>query len=110
MDLFSKPPLQRTDECKALEENYMNCMLQKALKDKVLNNRCVMDSILWFHMECPKDVAKFDEPLEFKRKWRHFFAQTKATAELLLEETEETIRLRNQYEHIPYPEDVKKNV
>jgi len=100
MDLFYKPALQRPDECRALEENYMNCLMQKSLKDKVMNNRCVMDSILWFHMECPKEVAKFDDPIEFKRKWRNFFAQTKATAELLMVEDDETKRMRAEYGHV----------
>ena len=63
MDLFYKPPQQRPDECAALEENYMNCLLQKAMRDRVFNNRCVMDSILWFHLECPKAAAKFDDPV-----------------------------------------------
>ena len=35
MDFFYKPPIQRPDECAALEENYMNCLLQKSLKDRV---------------------------------------------------------------------------
>jgi hypothetical protein len=35
MDYFYAPPLQRDDECAALEDNYMNCLMQKALKDKV---------------------------------------------------------------------------
>ena len=59
----------------------MNCLLQKAMRDRVLTNRCVMDSILWFHLECPKSVAKFDDPLEFKRKFRDFFADTRTAAE-----------------------------
>lgn len=75
MDLFYKPPLQRPDECTALEENYMNCLFQKALRDRVQNNRCVLDSILWFHLECPKAAAQFDNSLEFKRKVRDFLAE-----------------------------------
>ena len=100
----------RKDECKALEENYMNCMLQKVLKDKVLNNRCRLDSVLWFHLECPLDVAKFDDPIHLKRKWRNFFAETKATAELLMVENDEEKRMRSEYGHIPYPEDAKEKV
>ena len=56
MDLFYRPPLQRNDECEKLEENYMNCLYQKALNDKVYTNTCVLDSVLWFHLECPKWV------------------------------------------------------
>ena len=59
----------------------MNCLMQKAMRDRVLTNRCNMDSILWFHLECPKNVAKFDDPIEFKRKFRDFFADTRSAAE-----------------------------
>ena len=78
MDQFYIPPKQRKDECDALEKNYMNCMLQKALKDKVFVNMCVLDSVLWFHLECPRAASRFDDPVEFKRKWRDFFASQKS--------------------------------
>ena len=52
--------------------------MQKALKDKVLVNRCVLDSVLWFHVECPRWVDKYDDPIEFKKKFRDFFAQNKS--------------------------------
>ena len=81
MDIFYKPPMQRADECKALEENYMNCLMQKALKDKVLVNRCVLDSVLWFPLECPRAFGKFDDPVEFKKKFRDFFSQNKSIME-----------------------------
>ena len=45
MDYFYKPPLQRTDECTKLEENYVNCLMQKALNDKVAGNKCVLNSV-----------------------------------------------------------------
>ena len=108
MDLFYKPPLQRPDECSALEENYMNCLLQKAMRDKVFNNRCVMDSILWFHLECPKASAKFDDPVEFKRKFRDFFAETRTAAENVTSQTDEQRRIRDEYYHVAYPEDVRE--
>ena len=69
-----------------------------------------MDSILWFHLECPKDAAKFDDPIEFKRKWRNFFAATKATAEMLMVEDDEAKRQRKEFGHMQYPEDVKEHV
>ena len=78
MDFFYKSPMQRPDECKALEENYMNCLLQKALKDRVFNNKCVLDSVLWFHLECPKSVQAFDDPNTFKLKFRDFFSDVAA--------------------------------
>lgn len=85
MDFFYKPPMQRPDECKALEDNYMNCMVQKSLKDRVMTNRCVMDSILWFHLECPKAAQAFDDPNTFKLKFRDYFAHLKLDAQILYE-------------------------
>ena len=106
MDIFYKPPLQRPDECKRLEENYMNCLMQKALKDKVITNRCVMDSILWFHTECPKAAAEFDDKDAFKLKFRRWFAMQRNTAEALLTNSEEDVRLQTTFERVNYPEDV----
>lgn len=62
--------------------------MQKAMKDRVLNNKCVLDSILWFHLECPKYVAKYDDPNEFKRKFRNFFADLRHQRKLFYEESE----------------------
>ena len=108
MDIFYKPPLQRPDECEALEENYMNCLMQKAMKDNVIANKCVMDSILWFHLECPKSAAKFDDRVELKRKFRDFLALTKTQAEDVMKQSDASKRMQQQYAHVPYPEDVKQ--
>jgi len=109
MDLFYVPPLQRPDECQALEENYMNCMVQKSMKDRVLTNRCVLDSILWFHLECPKAASKFDDPVEFKRKFRNWFAYQRASAELVFRKTDEMKALDKEFGHARYPEDIKSS-
>ena len=85
MDFFYKPPQERPDECGALEENYMNCLMQKALKDRVTSNRCRMDSILWFHLECPKSRDKFDNPVDFKLKWRDWFAEQNRDANMVFD-------------------------
>ena len=69
-----------------------------------------MDSLLWFHLECPKDAAKFDDPLEFKRKFRNFFALQKANAELLLVKSDEEKRIYNEYGHQAYPEDIREKI
>lgn len=105
MDFFYKPNSARPDECKALEENYMNCMLQKALKDRVMTNKCVMDSILWFHLECPKQAAAFDDPDTFKLKFRDFFAYAKADAEIIYT-PDVTDQLRVEYDTTRSPDDV----
>ena len=108
MDLFYKPPLQRPDECQALEENYLNCMFQKALRDRVLTNKCNMDSILWFHLECPKSVARFDNPLDFKRKIRDYIAEQRAYLDTMGAQTDEAKRVKAQYGFLGYPEDLKE--
>ena len=110
MDLFYKPPLQRRDECEALEDNYMNCLLQKAMRDRVNASRCNMDSILWFHLECPKAAAKFDDPNEFKVKFRDMFANLRANYEAVNDTSEEEKRIDKMYNYLPYPEDVKEVV
>jgi hypothetical protein len=107
MDYFYKPPLQRDDECQALEDNYMNCLMQKALKDKVLVNKCVLDSVLFFPLECPKWHAKFDDPVEFKLKWKKFIAETKSTANYWLYESDKDKKLKKEFSHALYPEDIR---
>ena len=107
MDFFYKPPMQREDECAVLEENYVNCLMQKALKDRVMNNKCVLDSILWFHLECPKAAGRFDDPDTFKAKFRDFFAHTKLDAQVLYEQPEHMQKLREEYDVYNSPEDVR---
>ena len=104
MDFFYKPPMQRPDECEALEENYINCLVQKSLKDRVFTNKCVMDSILWFHLECPRHAQAFDDPSTFKLKFRDFFAHQKHDAQILYEKPEHLERLRKEYDTYPGPD------
>ena len=85
MDIFYKPPLQADAECKALEMNYMNCMMQKALGDRVDEEYRVKDYILWYHLECPKWVEKWDDPNEFRGKWRNWFTARNHEAKLFSE-------------------------
>ena len=108
MDTFYKPPMQRQVECKALEENYINCLFQKSLKDKVIVNRCVLDSVLWFHLECPKAASKFDDPIEFKKKFRDFFATNKSIAEATKDQSATQMRMKKAYGYqTSYPEDLQ---
>ena len=84
--------------------------MQKSLKDKVFVNRCILDSVLWFPIECPRAFGKFDDPVEFKRKWRDFFAQNKSIMENLSHKTESEKRLKKEFgHHRGYPEDIKYN-
>ena len=111
MDTFYKPPVQRRVECGALEDNYMNCLFQKAMQDKVFVNRCVLDSVLWFHLECPRAAAKFDNPIEFKKKFRDFFAHNKSIADSVRQNMSNADkRVQKQYGFQGgYAEDVKIN-
>ena len=73
-------------------------------------NRCVLDSILWFHTECPKDASAFDDPVEFKRKFRDFFAANKTIADNASFRTETDKRIRKEYGYQSgYAEDMKPN-
>ena len=107
MDFFYKPPVQRADECQELEKNYMTCLLQKALKDRVFNNRCNMDSILWYHLECPQSSAEFDEPDTFKLKFRDLFAAQKFDREIMEQPLEHMERLRKEYNSNVGPDDIR---
>ena len=89
--------MQRRVECAALEDNYMNCLFQKAMNDKVMVNRCVLDSILWFHLECPKAASAFDDPMQFKRKFRDFFAHNKSIADATKNTTASAKRVAESY-------------
>ena len=75
MDLFYKPPLEGPSECESLENNYMNCIIQKAIRDRVTFNKCVIEHILWFHLECPRYAEKFDDPSFFKLRFRELFEE-----------------------------------
>ena len=66
-----------------------------------------MDSILWFHLECPKARDKFDDPTEFRIKWRDWFAENNAHAKALLTEEDEIKRIRKEFDAHIYPEDIK---
>ena len=86
----------------------MNCLMQKALKDHVMVNRCVLDSVLWFHVECPRWADKFDDPVEFKKKFRDFFAHNKSIYDNLNQKTRAQERIKKAYGYqSAYPEDMQ---
>lgn len=63
-DQFYIPPLQLRKECIPLEKNYLFCLLQKALKDRTINQTCSLQGVMDFHLECPDYLKKFDDPKE----------------------------------------------
>jgi len=66
-----------------------------------------MDSILWFHVECPRHAAAFDDPNTFKLKFRDFFSHLRASAQVLYETPEHMDRLRLEYDTNLNPDDVR---
>ena len=48
------------NECKYLEKNYLECLLQKGLKDRVETPKCNLEYVWYFHTECPDYVKKYD--------------------------------------------------
>ena len=61
-DIFYIPPRQKAAECRYLEKNYISCILQKALKDRISSPVCDLSGVIYFHIECPAYVKKFDAP------------------------------------------------
>ena len=85
----------------------MNCLMQKSLKDKVFVNGCNLDSVLWFHLECPRASGQFDDPIEFKKKFRDYFANMKSVRDSI-KENETQKRVRREYGfQTSYPEYIK---
>ena len=78
------------------------------MRDRVKVDRCVLDSILWFHVECPKQVAKFDNPNTFRRKFRDMFADLKSGLHVIVDQDSEEKRIEAAYNFNPYPEDIKE--
>ena len=58
-------------------------------------------------MECPKSKDRFDDPVEFRLKWRDWFASQKRDAELLIDTSEERQRVSQEFDAHIYPEDLK---
>ena len=81
-------------------------MMQKALGDNVKHNRCKLESILWFHLECPKWAEEYDDPIGFKRKFKSLFEE-QIIAKLMLTPTPEQDRFSKEFEYNYYPEDIK---
>ena len=70
-------------------------------------NKCNLDSVLWFPIECPRAFGKFDDPNEFKRKWRDYFTELKALKETMGPQTATQARLKRQDDYeSAYPEDL----
>ena len=68
----------------------------------------MLDSVLWFHLECPRAASKFDDPVEFKKKFRDFFATNKSIAEAARHRSDTQKRVKKAYGfQSSYPEDLQ---
>ena len=63
-----------------------------------MNNKCKLDFILWFHLECPRHAAAFDDPTTFKLKFRDLFAHMKMDKDILNSKPEALEKLRLEYD------------
>jgi len=114
-DQFYQPPHQFKKECQFLERNYIFCLLQKGLKDRVGGNKCDLESVLWFHLECPDYVKKFDEPMDksyLKRQIFNLLLLPYINTRVLSERNNKQIKvndkdLRRKGDTIEYPEELK---
>lgn len=61
-DIFYTPPRQSRVECQYLEKNYLSCIIQKAMKDRISRPICDLYGVVLFHIECPAYLQKFDGP------------------------------------------------
>ena len=66
-----------------------------------------MDSILWYHLECPQRASEFDDPDTFKLKFRDLFAARKLDDEIMMKEPEHMERLRREYNSNVGPDDIR---
>ena len=69
----------------------------------------MLDSVLWFHLECPKWVQKFDEPEHFKGKFREYFSELRQ----MKQEDEDFQKHFHQAQeakklHIRYPQSIRQ--
>lgn len=116
-DIFYVPPQQKRGECRYLERNYLACILQKAMKDRISQPICDMQGVLYFHLECPNYVEKFDGPEAKAYIKRSIFSML--LLPYIYGKTNQNARKVNhfskilhesqlrKYAHIPYPEEYK---
>ncbi len=88
-------------------------MLQKALKDRVPMNTCNLEEVLWFHVECPDYIKKFDDPKYAKWLKRQMYNiltvpyMSMRLTELQVKNKHHTVDdLNKKNKYIEYPEEI----
>ncbi len=70
-------------ECRWLEKNFLKCIREKAVRDRVPKMDCEVENvepshqILWFMTECPTRFGRFEDA----KKLREVFLQEKLLEE-----------------------------
>lgn len=80
--------------------------MQKAVRDKVTYNRCVLDNILWFHLECPKRFDRYNEEGFVRSKVKSFYEFQKYQLEKNYEEHKDA---HHAHMHTAYAHDIEYN-
>lgn len=113
-DIFYVPPTQNSVECRYLEKNYISCIMQKAMKDRLTNPICDLQGVIFFHIECPSYLEKFDGPEARSYIKRQMFSmlmlpylQSKITSShlnfMMMNRVEDKFA---KFKHIKYPEEI----
>ena len=82
----------------------MNCIYQKAVSDNVMFNKCGLDNVLWFHLECPKWIDFWDNPNYFKVRMRNYINE-KIIGDLKNQPTGDQKHNAFEFNQTLYPED-----
>jgi hypothetical protein len=87
--------------------------LQKALKDKIPVSTCDLEDVMWFHVECPDYLKKFDDPKYAKWLKRQMYniltvpyMSMRLTEFQVKNRQQEVIDLTKKNKFIEYPEEI----
>jgi hypothetical protein len=93
-----------------LEKNYIGCILQKALKDRTIIPTCNLDKVLYYHLECPDYVKKFDNPktnFYLKRQLFNLLVVPYVNSKLVKAYDNLPKDIKDKEKSMPYPEEIK---
>jgi hypothetical protein len=87
--------------------------LQKALKDRIPLSTCDLEDVMWFHVECPDYLKKFDDPKYAKWIKRQMYniltvpyMSMRLTELQVKNKQQEIIDLTKKNKFIEYPEEI----
>ena len=87
--------------------------MQKALKDRIPLSSCDLEDVMWFHVECPDYLKKFDDPKYAKWIKRQMYniltvpyMSMRLTELQVKNKQQEIIDLTKKNKFIEYPEEI----